>query len=419
MRLSRRSGHAGHGRPFSRRPKTPPRSRLTRLAAAAILATGGPLAIAAVPPAAAAAAQAGASIDIVNFEYQPGLLTATVGTTVTWKNTSDRPHTVTDRGGTFDTDPILPGQTATVTFTAPGTYHFFCRINPSKMNGIISVDGGNQGHTTVRVEAVDPALEGESLRFEPPVLTVAAGATVIFANVGGKPHTLTADDGSFDTGVVPPGAEGGRFAGTSATFSIAKPGRYNFHCEIHPAVMKGTITVEGETRAGPAPTPASNAPKTANVDMADFSFKDAQVSVAPGGEVVFKNTGQAPHTATFDDVQVDTGTVQPGATGKLTAPTKPGSYSYRCTIHPAKMRGVIVVVGQNTEDPAASPASAAAGAKRAVAVGGGGPGGGVSTLVLATGVIGGFFGGVGVAAFAKPKRPTGRERLKGSTATSE
>lgn len=375
--------------------------RALRLAAAIVLATGGPLAIAAVPPA--AASQAAAAIDIVNFEYQPGQLTAAVGTTVTWKNTSDRPHTVTDRGGTFDTDPILPGQTGAVTFTAPGTYHFFCRINPSRMNGIIVIEDGAQGHSTVRVEAVDPALEGESLRFEPPVLTVASGATIIFANVGGKPHTLTADDGSFDTGVVTPGAEGGRFAGTSATFSVAKPGRYNFHCEIHPAVMKGTITVTGEARAGPAPTPASNAPKTANVEMVDFSFKDAQVSVAPGGEVGFKNTGQAPHTATFDDVQVDTGTIQPGASGKLTVPTKPGSYSYRCTIHPARMRGVIVVVGQNTEDPAAPPGQSAAGAKRAVAVGGGGPSGGVSALVLATGVIGGFFGGVGVAAFARPK----------------
>jgi plastocyanin len=329
------------------------------------------------------------------------LLTVDVGTTATWTNTSDRPHTVTDRGGTFDTDPILPGQTGSVTFTAPGTYHFFCRINPSKMNGIISVGDAGKGFSTVRMEAIDPALDGESLRFEPPVITVATGTTILFANVGGKPHTLTADDGSFDTGVVAPGAEGGRFAGNSATFTLTKPGRYNFHCEIHPTVMKGTITVEGDARAGPAPAPASSAPRTAKVDMVDFSFKDPQVSVGPGGEVTFDNTGQAPHTATFDDVDVNTGTIQPGATGKLTAPTKPGSYSYRCTIHPAKMRGVIVVVGENTADPAAVPAAAPG---KAVAVGGGGPGGGVTKLALATGVIGGFFGGAGVSAFARPKR---------------
>jgi hypothetical protein len=145
------------------------------------------------------------------------------------------------------------------------------------------------------------------------------------------------------------------------------------------------------------------------------------VSVAPGGEVTFHNTGEAPHTATLDDVPADTGTIQPGASGKLTAPTKPGSYSYRCTIHPAKMRGVLVVVGQNTADPAVAPAaSAAAAAQRPIAVGGGGPGGGLSAGVLATGVIGGFFGGVGVAAFARPgrKRPPAKTSATGSTTGS-
>jgi plastocyanin len=223
--------------------------------------------------------------------------------------------------------------------------------------------------------------------------------------VGGKPHTLTADDGSFDTGVVTPGAEGGRFAGTNATFTVTKPGTYNFHCEVHPTIMKGTMTVVGQPPPTPGPAPPSVAPKTASVDVVDFAFKEPQVSVAPGGEVTFHNTGEAPHTATLDDVQADTGTIQPGASAKLTAPTKPGSYSYRCTIHPAKMRGVLVVVGQNTADPAVSPAaSATAAAQRPIAVGGGGPGGGLSAAVLATGVIGGFFGGAGVAAFARPGR---------------
>jgi plastocyanin len=385
-----------------------------RVVAAAALASGGPVALGLGVAPAAASTQAGQAVTIVNFDYQPDQLSVPLGTTITWTNTSDRPHTVTDRGGTFDTDPILPGATATVTFSTPGTYHVFCRINPSKMNGIITVGGGGQGASTIRVEAVDPALPGEQLRFEPPTFTVAAGTTVLFANVGGKPHTLTADDGSFDSGVVTPGAEGGRFAGTNATFTLTKPGTYAFHCEVHPQVMKGTITVTGqEARAGPSPP--SNAPKAASVDVVDFAFKDAQVSVAPGGEVTFRNTGQAPHTATLDDVQLDTGTIQPGATGKLIAPTKPGSYSFRCTIHPAKMRGVLVVVGQNTEDPAAPPGgTGAAAAKAAVAVGGGGPGGGLSGFVLATGVIAGFLGGVGVAAFARP----GRAKAAGAAAGS-
>ena len=374
-------------------------SRLTTLAGAVVLATGGPLALTWAVPATAATASAAASqaqaVEIVNFEYAPGQLTVPVGTTVTWSNTADRPHTVTDRGGTFDTDPIAPAATGTVTFSTPGVYHYFCRINPSKMNGLITVEG-DAATNTRRVEALDPAIEGAALSFDPSTLSVPAGATIVFANVGGKPHTFTADDGSFDTGVVTPGPEGGRFAGTNAIVTVSKPGTIAFHCDVHPAAMKGTLTVTGEARAGPKAS--SNAPTTAAINVKDFAFDPAQVSVAPGGKVTWSNKGGAPHTATFDDVSLDTGTIDPGKDGSLTAPDKPGSYSYRCNIHPAKMRAVLVVVGAGA-DPTADAASGGAAGPPPVSVGGGGPGGGLSALVLATGVIGGFLGGFGIASF--------------------
>ena len=64
------------------------------------------------PPAAAAsapaAAQAGEEAEIVDFDFSPRRLTVEAGTTVTWSNTGERPHTATDRGGTFDTRPIAP-----------------------------------------------------------------------------------------------------------------------------------------------------------------------------------------------------------------------------------------------------------------------------------------------------------------------
>jgi len=95
----------------------------------------------------------------------------------------------------------------------------------------------------------------------------------------------------------------------------------------------------------------------AGIDMQDFRFDKPEVSIAPGGQVTWKNKGNAQHTASFDDVQLDTGNVAPGATGRLAAPTKPASYSYRCNIHPGKMRGVLVVVGENVADPT-KPAAA-------------------------------------------------------------
>jgi plastocyanin len=61
------------------------------------------------------------------------------------------------------------------------------------------------------------------------------GASVTVANRDGVSHTVSADDGSFDSGTVDGGATG--------TFvAPAAPGTYQFHCEIHPQ-MNGTLTV--------------------------------------------------------------------------------------------------------------------------------------------------------------------------------
>jgi plastocyanin len=282
-----------------------------------------------------------------------------------------------------------------VSFTVPGTYHFFCRINPGTMNGVITVKPGPTPSNTFRVEGLDPARPGETLRFEPNTLTVATGDTVLFANVGGKAHSLTADDNSFDSGIVGPGAEGGRFAGSNATFVVNKPGTFPFHCEIH-AVMKGTLTVTGQAKEG-GPAPPSAAPPSASVDMIDLAFKPPEASVAPGGKVTWKNTGQAQHTATFDDVPLDTKVVTPGASAELTAPSKPGSYSYKCNIHPARMRGVLVVVGQNTEDPieqaAAAPAASTGGSS--------GDDTGIEWMAMITLGIGALLGGIGIGAFLR------------------
>jgi hypothetical protein len=100
-------------------------------------------------------------------------------------------------------------------------------------------------------------------------------------------------------------------------------------------------------------------------------------------------------------VQLDTGTIQPGKSATLTAPTRPGSYSYHCAVHPAKMRGVLVVLAAGVDDPtkgAAAPAPAAAAV-------GGGPGGGLSAFGLVTAVLAAFLGGAGLATFAFRRRP--------------
>ena len=376
---------------------------LPLLALTGLVLVAAPASAAPAPAATApAAAQAGEQTKIVDFDYSPGRLTVEAGTTVTWTNTGARPHTATDRGGTFDTKPIAPGAKAQVVLSTPGTYFYFCRINPAKMNGVLVVEPGPDQPRAVRVQAVDPGFTGDKLRFDPAQLTVAAGTTLLVANVGGKPHTLTADNGAFDTGIVDPGAEGGRFAGKNASVTLNQAGTFKFHCEIHPAVMKGTVKVTGEAAAAPAA--ASAGPREVDVGAVDFGFEPNNASVAASGKVTVTNKGQAPHTLTFDDVQLDTGTIAPGATADLTAPDAPGSYSYRCNVHPARMRGVLVVLGRDTDDPNAQAAAPPPAAAPSAGAGGGGPGAGVNAFVLATAVVAAFLGGIGISALALRRR---------------
>lgn len=73
------------------------------------------------------------TIVIDEFEYEPGDCQVAAGTTITFLNEDTVPHTATSRPGTpaaFDTGDIGLNKSATVTFTTPGDYAYFCTIHP-------------------------------------------------------------------------------------------------------------------------------------------------------------------------------------------------------------------------------------------------------------------------------------------------
>lgn len=201
-----------------------------------------------------AGAQTEETGEIIDFEILVPDQALTVGDSITFVNNAGNPHTVTDRGGEFDTGEVAPGQTGTVTFEAPGSFEVFCQINPSTMSALVVVEPGPEPPARVRVQAYDQAREQE-LRFDPVDLAVEEGTEVSLANVGGLPHTLTAEDGSFTTGIVQPGAEQGTFAGTSGSVVLTEAGTFPFFCEIHPDLMRGTVTVAGEPEEDAVPDP--------------------------------------------------------------------------------------------------------------------------------------------------------------------
>jgi plastocyanin len=65
------------------------------------------------------------------FTFQPTTLNITVGTTVTWRNTTQAQHTATSNDGTtFNSGTINPGSSFNFTFKNKGTFAYHCNFHP-------------------------------------------------------------------------------------------------------------------------------------------------------------------------------------------------------------------------------------------------------------------------------------------------
>ena len=73
------------------------------------------------------------------------------------------------------------------------------------------------------------------MAYSPATLTVTAGTTVTWTNNDTMAHTVTADDNSFDSGTMNPGAKYSKVFSTAGTIS--------YHCTIHPT-MKASVVVK-------------------------------------------------------------------------------------------------------------------------------------------------------------------------------
>jgi plastocyanin len=115
--------------------------------------------------------------------------------------------------------------------------------------GLVACGGSGSDSSSSETETTDstesePAPSGKAgkaekvqiveFTYEPDPVVVQVGGKVIWQNEDTAPHTATADDGSFDTGIIEKGKLG------SATFK--EPGTFTYFCEVHPT-MHGTVEV--------------------------------------------------------------------------------------------------------------------------------------------------------------------------------
>ena len=188
--------------------------------------------------------------------FTPGTATIDMGASVTFVNHHSDEHTAT--GSAFDTGLIDTGETATVTLETPGTYAFGCIIHP-EMTGTIGVrDASGLVPSPTPPASAPPATAAVvevaiiDFGFEPTESIVGVGTTVAWTVTQQSPHTATAADGSFDSGILD--------AGGTYQHTFLEPGTFAYACRLHPE-MQATVVVDPSL---PAVSPLPGAPAGAS-----------------------------------------------------------------------------------------------------------------------------------------------------------
>ncbi len=222
-------------------------------------------------PGTGGAAPSTASVTIGDRVFQPPATTVAVGGSVTFENADGDEHTATSTGGGgIDSGTLAPGGSYRATFPSAGTFDFLCAFHPDMRGSIrvvvaadapvsapAAVPSVTSSSPPVAGPSPTPAVDPEGTRvrvdiadlvFEPTAIQVAAGTTVDWTNRGAAPHTVSAADGSFDSGVLD--------AGGSYSRTFETTGSYGYLCQVHPT-MTAVIEVVAPAAVRPAPSAAA------------------------------------------------------------------------------------------------------------------------------------------------------------------
>ena len=82
-------------------------------------------------------APATADVKVDNFSFGPATLTVAAGTTVTWTNRDDIPHTVVSTDSVFKSKVLDTDEKFSYTFAKPGTFPYFCSIHPKMIGKVV------------------------------------------------------------------------------------------------------------------------------------------------------------------------------------------------------------------------------------------------------------------------------------------
>jgi len=179
-----------------------------------------------------------------NPDYEPDGAVVPQGITVEWTNADSLPHTVTsaeDFGETFDSGLMGAGDVFTLNTSnlAGGEYEYLCIVHPWMVATLVIEEPKEAIKVTIPEGAGIPE-EGQ-IYYDPQVIDVEVGTTVVWDNIDNTVHTVTSGnsdagpDGVFDSEMM--------VAGDKYEFTFTTVGSQDYYCTFHPW-MVGTVNVE-------------------------------------------------------------------------------------------------------------------------------------------------------------------------------
>lgn len=179
-----------------------------------------------------------------NPDYDPDIAIVPQGHTIEWTNVDSVAHTVTsatDFGETFDSSLMNAGEVFKLDTAnlEVGEYEYLCIVHPWMVATIVIEIPKEPTKITIPEGAA--VLEDGQIYYDPEVIDISAGTTIIWDNIDNTLHTATSGnpdtgaDGVFDSDILS--------AGDTYEFTFADAGSYDYYCILHPWMI-GTVNVE-------------------------------------------------------------------------------------------------------------------------------------------------------------------------------
>ena len=179
-----------------------------------------------------------------NPDYEPDVAHVPKGDIVEWTNADAVAHTVTssvDYGDTFNSNMINAGEKFALDTSklASGEYEYMCIVHPW-MTSLLVIEEPKEDVKVVIAQGAGTQKIGQ-IYFDPEVIHVPVGTTVVWENTDSVVHTVTSGgpeggaNGSFDSDMIA--------AGKSFKFTFNAPGKEDYFCMVHPWMI-GSVEIE-------------------------------------------------------------------------------------------------------------------------------------------------------------------------------